>query len=104
METYIQLENANCTRCHNRVVAALRERPRVTEVRADFSAGCIVVEHDDDAAELVGVVETMARAVVVASNGERVMVAVDAHQAHECHFDARGARNAAAFGARGPGR
>ncbi|MDA8297523.1 MAG: hypothetical protein M0004_13240 [Actinomycetota bacterium] len=104
METYIELENANCTRCHNRVVAALRARPRVAKVRADFSAGCIVVEHDDDAAELVGVAEAMARAVVVASNGERVMVAVEAHQAHECHFGARVARDAAASGARGPGR
>lgn len=94
METYIQLDNANCTRCHNRVVTALRNRPRVTEVRADFTAGCIVVEHDDDVAELIGVVETMARAVLVASNGERVMVAVDAHQAHECHFGARPARSA----------
>lgn len=102
MKTYIQLENANCTQCHNRVVAALLDRPRVNAVRADFSAGCILVEHDDDPAQLVAIVETMGRAVVLAANGERVMIAVDAHEAHECPLGTRSARGEAPAGAAGP--
>lgn len=84
MRTIVALENSNCTRCHNAMLATLRERERVQRVWSDFSTGCLVIEHEDDPGALVSLITTADRAVAVAANGERVMVSLDGHEAAEC--------------------
>ena len=84
MRTIVALENSNCTRCHNAMLAALRERERVQRVWSDFSNGCLVIEHEDDPDALVSLITTVDRAVAVAGNGERVMVSLDGHEAAKC--------------------
>lgn len=86
MQTLLQLENGNCSFCHNKVVAELRKREHVASVHSDFSKGCLVIEHDEDPGALASLVTNTARAVEVAANGERVMVFVDAHEEQECPY------------------
>jgi hypothetical protein len=84
VRTIVALENSNCTRCHKAMLVALRERQGVQSVWSDFSAGCLVIEHEDDPDALVSLITTADRAVAVAANGERVMVSLDGHEAAEC--------------------
>lgn len=84
MRTLVALENSNCTWCNNDMLGALRERSRVQAVGFDSSAGCLVIEHEENPDSLVSLIRTEGRAVAVAANGERVMVSVDAHEAADC--------------------
>lgn len=84
MKTIVELENSSCVRCHNQMLAALRGRDDVQSVSSDFSSGCLVVEHDGNPQALVSLIAATGRAVAVAANGERVMVALDGHEAAEC--------------------
>lgn len=84
MRTAITLDNSNCTRCHNRLLDAVRAQKGVRAVRSDFTTGCLVVEHDGDLDALVSLIASADRAVTVAGNGEREMVPVGAHQVLEC--------------------
>lgn len=84
MKTLIALENSNCTRCHNAMLSALRERPRVQRVQSDFSTGCLVIEHEDDPDALVSLITSAGRAITLGGNGERVMVSLDGHETTEC--------------------
>lgn len=104
MRTMVVLENSNCTRCHNAMLVALREREGVERVWSDFSTGCLVIEHEDDPDALVSFVTTAGRAVAVAANGEKVMVSLDGHEALECQVPKGtvGVSVAAEGGAPGP--
>lgn len=94
MRTVVALENSSCARCHNALLAALREKEHVQRVWSDFSAGCLVIEHEDDPDALVSVVRAAGRAVAVAASGQRVMVSLDGHEEAECQMpeDTAGAR------------
>lgn len=84
MRTVVALENANCTRCHNAMLGALRGREGVRRVWSEFSSGCLVIEHEVDPDALVSLVMSAGRAVAVGGNGERTMVSLDGHEALEC--------------------
>ncbi len=84
MRTLVELDNSNCTRCHNHMLDELRKRQRVQRVWSDFSTGCLVIEHSDDPDVLVSMITTDERAIAVAANGERVMVSLDGHGTAEC--------------------
>jgi hypothetical protein len=84
MRTLVALENANCTRCHNAMLRALRERTRVQRVWSDFSTGRLVIEHEDDPDALVSLIMSTGRAVALGGNGEKVMVSLDGHEATQC--------------------
>lgn len=78
------VENSNCATCHNQLLGVLREHDRVEGVRSDFSAGCLVIEHHADPSTLLSLIRSTGRAVALAANGERVMVAVDAREVSDC--------------------
>lgn len=84
MKTIVELENSSCIRCHNQMLVALRGREDVQSVSSDFSSGCLVVEHEGDPQALFSAITATGRAVAVAANGERLMVALDGHEAAEC--------------------
>ncbi len=84
MRTVVALENANCARCHNAMLGALRGREGVRRVWSDFSSGCLVIEYEADPDALVSLVTSAGRAVAVGGNGERTMVFLDGHEALEC--------------------
>jgi hypothetical protein len=84
VKTFVALENSNCTRCHNALLGALRDRNGVQRVWSDLSTGCLVIEHKDDPDALVSLIRSEGRAVAVAANGERVMVSLDGHEATGC--------------------
>lgn len=107
MRTQVVLENSNCTRCHNQLVEELRSRERVRRVQSDFSAGCLVIDHDEEPEVLISLIERVGRAVGVAANGERVMVSVEAHEEGRCPVskpDARPPTRSARRRAPGPRR
>jgi hypothetical protein len=81
---HVVLENGNCVLCKNRLFSALRERKAVQRVYSDFSTGCLIIEHEDDPDALFSLLRSDGRAVALASNGERVMVSLDAHETAQC--------------------
>lgn len=85
MRTIVALENGNCTWCHNAMVETLRASTGVQRVHADFSAGCLIVEHESAPEQVISVIRDVGRAVGVATNGEKVMIRLDAHEQAECH-------------------
>lgn len=64
--------DVNCPYCFDDIVAALRDQPTVTEVRASLGAGCVSVTHDTDEADLASVITDIGHRVIVAGNGEIV--------------------------------
>lgn len=84
MRTLVVVEPSNCAKCHNETLQAISEMARVNSARSVFSAGCLVVEHEDEPAAILSLVRASDHAVALASNGERVMVPVEAREVSEC--------------------
>lgn len=87
MLTVVQLANSNCPWCLRAMSDRLRARPLVRQVHLDFTAGCLVVDHDyDRPAGLVAEIHDHLRGWELADNGEAVMVDLDVHEEAECRW------------------
>ena len=87
MRTVVELANSNCAWCLRYMADRLAARPLVRHVHVDFSAGCLMVDHDhDDPAEVVAEIRDDLRGFELADNGEKVMVHLDVHEASGCRL------------------
>ena len=85
MRTVVELANSNCTWCRDAMIDHLMTRPLVRQVQVNSTTGCLVVDHDHDSpAALVAEVRDDLRGWVLAEDGEKVMVNLDAHEAADC--------------------
>jgi hypothetical protein len=85
MRTVVELANSNCTWCRDAMIDHLMTRPLVRQVQVNSATGCLVVDHDHDIPEaLVAEVRDDLRGWVLAEDGEKVMVSLDAHEAADC--------------------
>ncbi len=87
MRTIVTLENSNCIRCHNAMLATLREMKSVHSVRSEFSSGCLVIEHEGEPDVLLAMIANADHAVAVAGNGEREMVRVNGQEVAACRAE-----------------
>ncbi len=71
MITHFEID-ANCPHCLQGIIAALRDQPTVTDVRANMAAGCVWVTHDTEESRLARLITDIGHRIVVAGNGEIV--------------------------------
>jgi hypothetical protein len=87
MRTVIELANSNCTWCRDGMIDRLIRRPLVRQVHANSAAGCLVVDYDHDSpAALVAEVREDLRGWILAEDGDKVMISLDAHEAAGCQL------------------
>lgn len=91
-ELIVEVANCNCPWCLNTTLARLRERAAVRSTHANVAAGCVLIEHDDDPAELLAQIGRDLRAVEIATNGEAVMDFVAAREEPTCRLLDHGPR------------
>lgn len=84
MQTKLQVQNANCTFCMNAVKKELLERPLVNDVRSSATEGCWVVDHDDDPAALIAILNQSLHGWNIATNGEIISVTTDSRISDHC--------------------
>ncbi len=85
MRTLVQLHDANCPECLNAIQDRLRGHDRVRAVRLDTAHGCIVVDHDHGAPEvIVDLLRRFLHGWQVAGNGEIVQVPETPELVHVC--------------------
>ncbi len=85
--TTIEFRKSNCAWCINNTAAELRSMTPVREVRLRPDVGCIEVDHEfADPRQLLDGVRRGLHRWVLADNGERMIVDVDAHPSAECPF------------------
>jgi copper chaperone CopZ len=76
--------DANCPYCFDDILAALRDEPDVSEVRASMATGCVSVTHDTDEVHLADVIENTGHRIVVAGNAEIVQGGLHAVSRRTC--------------------
>lgn len=85
MRTVVELANSNCTWCRDAMIDHLITRPLVRQVQVNSTTGCLGRRYDhDNPAALVAEVRDDLRGWVLAEDGEKVMVSLDAHEAADC--------------------